>query len=71
MSAQELARACEPFYRADSARNRAQGGAGLGLALVSKIVALHQGQMRIDSIPGQGTSVHIDLQACYDSVTRS
>lgn len=52
----------EAFYRVDKARSRAQGGAGLGLSLVSKIVELHNGDINISSEPGIGTVVTIKLR---------
>ncbi len=47
----------EPFYT-----TKAQGqGTGLGLALVQAIVADHDGAIRIQSVPGQGTQFDIYL----------
>ena len=62
MTREQMARAFEPFYKADKARSRSAGGAGLGLALCRKIAALHHGDLRIDSEPGRGTTVvyHFD-----------
>ncbi len=57
MTKEQLARAFEPFYRADKSRARAAGGAGLGLTLCRKIAALHGGKLKIDSEPGKGTTV--------------
>ena len=45
-----LPRLFEPFYKADPARTRTQGGTGLGLALVQEITALHGGQCGADSL---------------------
>jgi heavy metal sensor kinase len=42
------------FYRVDPERSRAQGGAGLGLAIVAWIVQAHGGTVRVTSAPGQG-----------------
>lgn len=47
----------ERFFKADSSRNRAYGGSGLGLAIVKKVVDLHQGEIKVESIEGQGTCV--------------
>lgn len=51
----------ERFYRADPARSRARGGLGLGLALVRNIVRLHGGEVGVESAPGQGTRIWLDL----------
>jgi signal transduction histidine kinase len=49
------------FYRVDSARGRASGGSGLGLAIVQAIVQAHHGQVDIQSTPGVGTCMTIQL----------
>lgn len=51
------------FYRADSARSRAAGGAGLGLAIVRAIVEAHGGQVSAasDGVPGQGSTFTVRL----------
>jgi signal transduction histidine kinase len=49
----------EPFYMLDKARTRKHGGAGLGLALCSEIAQAHGSQLRIESSPGEGTSVSV------------
>lgn len=48
-----------PFYRVDKSRSREFGGVGLGLSIVSQIVALHDAKMEISSTPGVGTTVRI------------
>ncbi|MDG6094446.1 HAMP domain-containing protein [Acetobacter sp. AN02] len=58
MSWEELARAPERFFRADSARNTP--GSGLGLALVQAIVQLHGGALRF-SQRNPGLSAEMDL----------
>lgn len=59
---QELGRVTEAFYMVDKSRARAQGGAGLGLALCARIVDLHGGKMEFESIEGQGTQVTVHLK---------
>lgn len=57
----KLKQVTRPFYRIDKSRSRQTGGAGLGLSICSKIVALHGGTMDIHSILGEGTSITITL----------
>jgi two-component system sensor histidine kinase BaeS len=54
--AAELERIFERFYRLDEARGRSGGGAGLGLAIVSRLVELHGGRVWAESAPGQGAT---------------
>lgn len=51
------------FYRADPARPRPlrSAGSGLGLAIAKVIVDNHRGEIRLDSTPGQGTTVSVWL----------
>ncbi|MEW6060025.1 MAG: HAMP domain-containing sensor histidine kinase [Actinomycetota bacterium] len=57
------ARAFERFYRGDPARSRATGGAGLGLSIVSAIVAAHAGEARVFSSAGSGATFEVRLPA--------
>ncbi len=61
MSAKQLERATEPFYRADPARSRDTGGFGLGLYLCRRIAEAHGGQLAIESAEGRGTTVTVRL----------
>ena len=58
---EELGRITEPFYMVDKSRARAQGGAGLGLALCRRIVEVHGGTMEFESAPDRGATVRIHL----------
>ena len=57
MTKEQIARAFEPFYKADKARTRSAGGAGLGLPLCRKIARLHHGELHMESEIGRGTRV--------------
>ena len=57
MTKEQIARAFEPFYKADKARTRSAGGAGLGLPLCHKIARLHHGKLHMESEIGRGTRV--------------
>jgi two-component system sensor histidine kinase CpxA len=59
----DLARIFEPFYRVDAARDRAEGGEGLGLAIAARAVALHQGTIEARNLAGTGFAVRIVLPA--------
>jgi two-component system, OmpR family, sensor kinase len=58
-----LPRAFERFQRADTARGRADGGAGLGLAIVATIARAHHGRVDAGNLPAGGARVRIELPA--------
>ena len=55
MDEKTLARIFTPFF------TTRPEGTGMGLAVVQKIISLHEGAIRIHSEPGRGTTVEIDL----------
>jgi len=58
---EHLPRLTERFYRVDVTESRAQGGTGLGLALVKHILNRHRGRLTIDSAPGAGATFTVHL----------
>ena len=51
----------QPFFRLDKSRSRAYGGAGLGLALVWEIAALHGGTVEVEESSENGTTMLVSL----------
>ncbi len=51
-----LPRLTERFYRVDNAMSRAEGGTGLGLALVKHTLNRHRGRLLVESAPGKGAT---------------
>jgi len=61
ISPEHLPRLTERFYRVDVADSRAQGGTGLGLALVKHVLNRHAGRLTIESTLGQGATFTMHL----------
>ncbi|MBT1256635.1 HAMP domain-containing histidine kinase [Rhodococcus erythropolis] len=61
LSDEDAARIFERFYRADTSRTRETGGAGLGLSIVSALVAAHDGTVSVETSLGQGTTFRVEL----------
>ena len=52
----DLERVFEPFYT-----TKGTNGTGLGLSICKQIIETHRGNMVLESTPGAGTTVHLDL----------
>ncbi len=59
MTKEQQARVFERFYRADTSGKIP--GTGLGMSIVKEIVDIHHGEIAIQSVPGQGTTVTVWL----------
>ncbi|MPY40394.1 HAMP domain-containing protein [Streptomyces phyllanthi] len=66
LTPEQSGRIFERFYRADTSRTRATGGAGLGLAIVHSLVTAHAGHVEVDSAPGRGATFRILLPRLTD-----
>jgi signal transduction histidine kinase len=66
IAAEHLPYLFERFYRVDVARDRAHGGAGIGLSIAKALVEAHRGQIAVHSDgPGTGAAFTITLPATH------
>ncbi len=59
----DLERVFERFYRVDQARSRTTGGTGLGLAIVRHVASNHEGEVRVESRLGEGSTFTLIVPA--------
>ena len=62
IAAKDLSRIFDRFYRTDASRNSLQGGSGIGLSIVKKIIEDHGGYIWATSKEGEGTCMHFVIR---------
>lgn len=62
IAAKDLSNIFERFYRTDASRNSSQGGSGIGLSIVKKIIEDHGGYVWASSKEGEGTCIHFVIR---------
>ena len=62
IAAKDLPLIFERFYRTDASRNSSQGGSGIGLSIVKKIIEDHGGYIWATSKEGEGTCMHFVIR---------
>lgn len=62
IAVKDLPNIFDRFYRTDSSRNSRQGGSGIGLSIVKKIVEDHGGRVWAKSTEGEGTTMYFALR---------
>ncbi|NQX14182.1 HAMP domain-containing histidine kinase [Microbacteriaceae bacterium VKM Ac-2855] len=71
MTAEEVARVFDRFWRADPSRKRTLGGTGLGLAIAQDDAALHHGWLQVWSMPEKGACFRLTIPRRQDDVIES
>jgi len=62
---ESLDRIFERFYRVDKSHSNEIGGTGLGLAIAQNAVILHRGTIKVNSVPGEGTTFTVRIPLKY------
>lgn len=60
---EDLQRVFTRFWRGERSRSRDTGGAGIGLAIVDRVVRAHDGRVEVESSPGRGSTFRVVLRA--------
>ncbi len=67
IAADDAAHIFDRFYRADSSRARSSGGVGLGLSIVASIVEAHDGEIELQTAPGEGARFIVRLARLHST----
>ena len=70
IAADDLKRVGDPFFQAGKAYQRRHEGTGLGLSIVKSLVALHTGELTVQSRIDEGTTVTVALPLTYTPPAR-
>ena len=62
---EDLKRIGDPFFQAGTTYQRRHEGTGLGLSIVKSLVALHDGEMTVQSRVGEGTTISVALPLIF------
>lgn len=62
IATKDLSNVFDRFYRTDASRNSSQGGSGIGLSIVKKIIEDHGGKIWVSSKLGAGTIMYFVLR---------
>jgi two-component system, cell cycle sensor histidine kinase DivJ len=65
IAAEDLKRIGDPFFQAGKTYQRRHEGTGLGLSIVKSLVALHGGELNVQSRVGEGTTMAVALPLLY------
>ena len=65
IAADDLKRIGEPFFQAGTTYQRRHEGTGLGLSIVKSLVALHAGELTVQSRLDEGTTVTVVLPLAF------
>lgn len=63
MSPEQIAHCHEPFVQSDMSIRRSVEGIGLGLSIARTLMDMHNGSLKLESVPGSGTTARLTLPA--------
>jgi signal transduction histidine kinase/HAMP domain-containing protein len=67
ISAADQRKIFEEFQQADTSSTRKRGGTGLGLTIAKRIIEMHGGSLRVESVLGKGSTFRFALPVCPDA----